>query len=207
MSDELTQLSAQPNQPITMTEEEFIAWMDEDVKAEFVDGMVIIVSPESSRSEQLRWFIGTVLHMFVERHELGEVFGPNFRIRVRQGLWRVPDLLFVARERAHLIKETYLDGVPDLVMEIVSPDSVARDWREKYLDYERASVREYWIIDPQSKRVDVYHLGESGRYEALPLKEGIYHSTVVAGFFLRPEQLWQEPLPKTIDVLRELGVI
>jgi Uma2 family endonuclease len=207
MSDELTKLLAQAAQPITMTEAQFIVWMDEDVKAEFVDGKVIIVAPESSKSERLRWFIGKVLSTFVEHHGLGEVFGPNFRIRVRQGLWRVPDLLFVARERAHLIKETYLDGAPDLVMEIVSPDSVARDWREKYLDYEQAGVREYWVIDPQSRRVDVYHLGESGRYEALPLKEGIYHSTVVIGFFLRPEQLWQEPLPKTIDLLRELGIV
>lgn len=207
MADELTQTATQPAQRITMTEEEFITWMDEDVKAEFVDGKVIIVSPESSRSERLRWFIGRALSAFVEHHGLGEVFGPNFRIRVRQGLWRMPDLLFISTDRAHLVKETYLDGLPDLVMEIVSADSVARDWREKYMDYEQAGIREYWVIDPQSNRVDVYRLSESGRYEALALKEGIYHSTVVIGFFLRPEQLWQEPLPKTMDLLRKLGVL
>lgn len=205
-SDELTQiqLSVQAAQPITMTEAEFIAWMDEDVKAEFVDGKAVIMSPESSKSERLRWFIGALLRMFVEHHRLGEVFGPNFRIRLKQRLWRVPDLLFVAQERLHLVKETYLDGAPDLVMEIVSLDSLARDWREKYLDYEQAKVREYWVIDSQSKRADVYSLNESGRYEALSLKEGVYRSRVVSGFFLRPDQLWQETLPKTIDMLREL---
>jgi Uma2 family endonuclease len=194
------------NGKLRMTEEEFVAWCDEDTRAEFADGEVIPLSPESWQDEQLRWFIGSVLRTFVEQRGLGIISGPNFQTRLRVGLRRIPDLLFVSQERAHLLQKNHLEGAPDMVMEIVSPDSVARDYREKYLEYEQAGVREYWIVDPQSKRVDVYYL-EKGRYIAQKKKRGAYHSKVVAGFFLRPQWLWQQPLPSVLDTLRTLGVL
>lgn len=194
-------------QPV-MTEEEFVAgYRDEDVKAEFVDGRVIIVPPESRQDEKIRWFVGKVLGIFIECHNLGEVYGPNFTARLRVGLRRVPDLLFVSSDRLPLLQENHIEGAPDLAMEIVSPDSAARDWHDKYLEYEATGVREYWVIDPRVRRVDVYHLNDAGRYEALPLEEGIYRSRVVPGFWLRPDWLWQEPLPGTLDILRELGLL
>lgn len=208
----MTDAVAQPamridTQPV-MTEEEFVAgYRDEDVKAEFVDGRVIIVPPESRQDEKIRWFVGKVLGIFIECHNLGEVYGPNLTARLRVGLRRVPDLLFVSSDRLPLLQENHIEGAPDLAMEIVSPDSAARDWHDKYLEYEATGVREYWVIDPRVRRVDVYHLNDAGRYEALPLEEGIYRSRVVPGFWLRPDWLWQEPLPGTLDILRELGLL
>lgn len=194
------------NGKLRMTEEEFVAWCDEDTRAEFVDGEVLLLSPESVMNERLRWFIGPVLSIYVKHHGVGEVFGPNLQARLRVELRRIPDLIFVAQENAHRLYKNHLEGAPDLAMEIVSPDSVARDYREKYIEYERVGVREYWIIDPQSKRVDVYCL-EKGRYIAQKKKRGAYHSKVVKGFFLRPKWLWQQPLPSVLDALKELGVL
>ena len=82
-----------------MTETEFVAWCDEDVRAEYVDGKVITMSPESVNDERLRWFIGTILQIFVESHDLGEIFGPNLQIRLRPRLRRIPDLLFISQAR------------------------------------------------------------------------------------------------------------
>ncbi len=194
------------NSKLRMTEEEFVAWCDEDTRAEFVDGEVIRLSPESLQDEQLRWFVGSVLRTFVEQRGLGIVSGPNFQTRLRVGLRRIPDLIFVSQERAHLLQRTHLEGAPDLAMEIVSPDSVARDWRDKYLEYERAGVREYWVIDPQSRQVELYCL-HKGQFVARRKKQGAYHSEVVKGFHLRPEWLWQQPLPAVLDTLKELGVL
>jgi Uma2 family endonuclease len=120
---------------------------------------------------------------------------------------RVPDLLFVSTERMGILKATEVDGAPDLIIEIVSPDSPARDWREKYLEYEAVGVREYWVIDPMSKRVEGYALGADGRYSLIEEKDGVVHSTVMTGFFLKPVWLWQEPLPNPLDILRELSVL
>ncbi|MCS6859818.1 MAG: Uma2 family endonuclease [Abditibacteriales bacterium] len=160
---------------LRLTEEEFAVWWDEDTRAAFVGGEVILLSPESVVDERIRWFIGSVLGIYVTHRGVGEVFGPNLQARLRVELRRMPDLVFVAQASAHPLHESYLEGAPDLVMEIVSPDSVARDDCEKYLEDERAGVRECWIVDLQSKRVEFYGL-EQGRYIAQKQKRGAYHS-------------------------------
>jgi len=190
------------------TEEEFEAWCDEDVRAEYVDGEVIIHSPASIRHEDTVTFLGGVMRLFVDKNGLGKLLGgTNAQVRLRPGLRRVPDLVFVSQSRIDMIRETYIDGAPDLVVEIVSPDSLARDWREKYMEYERAGIQEYWVVDPQAQRMDLYRLTEEGRYHAVPLEEGRFRSEVLPGFWLRPEWLWQDPLPNVLDVAREIGII
>lgn len=189
-----------------MTEEEFEAWCDEDVRAEYVDGEVIVHSPVSTRHNEFMWFLGSLLRLFVEHHELGRVFGPEVQVRLRPGLRRVPDLLFVAADRMPLVGKTRIDGAPDLMVEIVSPDSIARDWRDKFLEYQAAGVHEYWIVDPEYRRAEFYVLGDDDCYSLLPAEEGVFRSIAVPGFWLRPDWLWQEPLPGVLETARELGI-
>lgn len=192
----------------SMSEAEFLAWRDEDIKAEWVEGEVIIMSPASAKHVRLAGFISQIMGTFARQRRLGEVLGPELQIHLAQARrWRVPDLLFVAAERLEMIKVTHVEGAPDLIVEIVSPDSQARDWREKYLEYEAAGVREYWIIDPMSERVEAYGLNPEMKYELIPVTAEALHSTVVEGFYLKPAWLWQEPLPDPLEILRELRVL
>jgi len=202
-------MKLQPVPPTSavMTEEEFEAWCDEDVKAEYVDGEVIVHSPLSTRHSDAVWFIGYLLKTIVQQHDLGRVLGPEVQVRLRPGLRRVPDLLFVAKARADRIQPTLIEGAPDLIVEIVSPDSVERDWREKYLEYQTAGVGEYWVVDLEYQRMAAYWLDEQGHYQAAPVEEGVYRSQVLPGFWLRAEWLWQEPLPNELDVAREMGLL
>lgn len=190
-----------------MTEEEFEAWCDEDVKAEYVDGEVIVHSPVSTRHSDVVLFLAGLMRIIVQQHDLGRVLGPELQVRLRPGLRRVPDLLFVAKERADMIQPTLVEGAPDLIVEIVSPDSVERDWREKYLECQAAGVGEYWVVDLEYQRMAVYRLDEQGRYQAVPAEEGVYRSQVLPGFWLRAEWLWQEPLPNELDVARQMGLL
>jgi Uma2 family endonuclease len=199
-----------PTKPtrLRMTEEEFVAWCDEDTRAEWVDGEVIMPSPANLRHVDLAGFLNLVLRAFVTSRSLGVVYGPELQVRFASlRRRRVPDLLFVSTERLGILKTTEVDGAPDLIVEIVSPDSPARDWREKYLEYEAAGVREYWVVDPMSQRFEGYTLDANGRYALLEEKDGIVRSAVLGEFFLKPAWLWQEPLPNPLDILRELGVL
>jgi Uma2 family endonuclease len=83
---------------------------------------------------------------------------------------------------------------------------VERDYYEKFAEYEASGIPEYWLIDPDTQRVRLYRL-RAGTYRRVRPKWSALYSTVIAGFYLRPQWLWQEPLPDTIELLRELGVL
>ncbi|NIR69558.1 Uma2 family endonuclease [candidate division KSB1 bacterium] len=189
-----------------MTEEKFLEFCDEDIRAEFKDGEVIVHSPVSFKHVRIGAFIGSILQFYVDQHKLGTFLGDNFQVRLRPGLRRVPDLMFVCAGNKAEITDTEIEGAPDLIVEIVSSDSVERDWRDKYLEYENAGVREYWIIDPNNERFAIYCLNESGEYEAQPLEQGILQSRVLPGFWMKPEWLWQDPLPNVLNIAKELKI-
>jgi Uma2 family endonuclease len=193
---------------LRMTEEEFVAWCDEDVKAEWVDGEVIVMSPSSLAHVRLAGWLYRLVAEFVLRKDLGEAISPEFMVRLaKQRRRRVPDLLFVSKERSHLLRPNHLEGAPDLSVEIVSPDSQSRDRRDKFAEYEAAGVREYWIVDPLSRTVEAYALHAAGKFRLIEATDdGRLASAVLPGFYLRPDWLWQEPLPDVIATLRELGV-
>ncbi len=197
-----------PAEPPRMTYEEFLAWAGEDTLAEWIAleggvGKVMMYSPASKRHQQLASFLERVLGMFVEQRDLGVVLVTPFQMKLEHG--REPDLLFVAREHLGRLKETYLDGPADLVVEIVSPESEGRDRGEKFYEYARGGVSEYWLIDPQIQWADFYQL-EGERYRTVfSGEEGEYHALVLPDFRLRVEWLWQEPLPNPLRVLGEIA--
>ena len=203
--DEPSDFDAPPS--LHMTEEEFAAWADSTVRAEWVDGEVILMPPVSLIHMRQSLWLSKLLSEFVERRGLGEVLGPEFTVRLAsQRRRRVPDLMFVSTERQALLRPNHLEGAPDLCFEIVSPESQSRDRRVKYLEYEKAGVREYWIVDPPSMTIEAYSLGSSQIYELIPEKDGKIVSTLLTGFFLKPQWLHQEKMPDAIEVLKEMGI-
>jgi Uma2 family endonuclease len=118
---------------------------------------------------------------------------------------REPDLLFVAQEHLERLRESFLDGPADLVVEILSPESAGRDRGEKFYEYEEAGISEYWLVDPLRQEVEFYQLDAQGRYRlTLPDTEGIYRSKMLGGFWLPVAWLWKPP--RVLDALRELGL-
>lgn len=205
-----TVAATQPTPTSTkLTYEEFLDWCDEDTWAEWVDGKVIIMSPASYFHQELARFLAAVLGIYVEMKDLGWIGIAPFQMRLSNiSRGREPDLLFVCKDRLGLLRKTYLDGAADLVVEITSPESWLRDRGEKFAEYELAGVPEYWLLDQQHKRADFYLLGVDGRYRLASLEDGnVYRSSVLPGLWLKVDWLWQEPLPKVLDVLKELGII
>ncbi len=189
-----------------MTEDEFVEWSG-DTWVEWVDGEVIVMSPVNIRHAILFSFVLPLIVAFAEQRDLGRVLSEPFQMRLgKQRRRRSPDVMFVAGARESAIQANQLEGPADLVVEIVSPDSLSRDWRDKYLEYEAGGVREYWVIDPMAQRVETYTL-DDGRYRRIAEVDGKINSIVLPGFYIRPQWLWQERLPKVVDALREMGVV
>jgi Uma2 family endonuclease len=189
-----------------MTEDEFVTWsFRENVRAEWLDGEVVITSPVNTEHAVLVVWLLRVVGIFVERRGLGVVLGPELFVRFAERKRRyLPDLFFISTQRTAQFRKAHFEGAPDMIMEVVSPDSVARDWRDKYAAYESAGVREYWVIDPMAEHAEIYLLSDAGKYERVAERDGWLVSTVVAGFRLKTEWLWPATRPKAIDALREL---
>jgi Uma2 family endonuclease len=187
----------------TMTEEEFVAWCDEDTRAEWIDGEVVVMSPASTVHNRLSHFVHSLLNDYAQERGLGEALGPELSVRIPKRR-RLPDVFFVAKQQGDRLQTNHFEGAPSLIVEVVSEDSVDRDWRVKYLEYEAAGVAEYWVIDPLYQRVEAYSLDADKSFQSMTPAEGKIASRVVPGFYLRPEWLWQEPLPKVPTVLKEL---
>lgn len=191
-----------------VTEEEFVAQRDEDIKAEWVDGEVIVAAAATTKHVLLVGFLHTIIGLWGQIQKTGMVYGPELEIRLGElRRRRVPDLLFVRTERLNIVKTAHVEGAPDLIIEIVSQDSVSRDWRDKYLEYETAGVKEYWVIDPLAKRVEAYTSGNNGKYMRIPEKKKRISSVVLPGFYLKTDWLWQPQLPNPLEVLKELGIL
>jgi Uma2 family endonuclease len=190
-----------------VSEEEYDGWLraNPESRSEWVEGELIIKSPVSYEHADLNLWLGALLSSFVAEKALGTVVGPEFTARLRSGKSRrVPDLLFVAESRRDLIRPMHLDGPPDLIVEIVSNDSLSRDCREKYLEYEAAGVREYWIVDPFSKQVEAYSRDETGKFKPIAEIDGRIPSVVLGGFHLSSAWLWTTPRPTALSLLQEL---
>ncbi len=190
---------------VKISYEQFLQQIDEDTPAEWVDGEVVYLTPARLEHQHIGGFLLALMRAFVEAHQLGQVVSSPFQMRLlRSERGREPDILFVSSENLHRLHDTYLEGGADLVVEITSPESLLRDRGEKFAEYELEGIREYWIVDPDARRVDFYVLGEDGRYERRREDaDGVYHSEVLKGFRLPVRWLWERP--PLMEALRQIG--
>jgi len=100
------------------------------------------------------------LSNFVEHHRIGDLYFAPLDVVLPHHLATPvqPDLVFVAREHLDIVKEKYVEGAPDLVIEVLSPSNWLDDRRIKYEVYAEAGVREYWIVDPDRRTIEVFVL-------------------------------------------------
>jgi Uma2 family endonuclease len=182
--------------------EAFLAASDE-THAEWVDGRVIPMSPASQRHQKLADLLTALLLAFTEAHSLGTVLSAPFQMKLSpEGPGREPDVLFVASANLERLKKNRLEGPADLVVEIISPESRARDRGEKFYEYEQGGVTEYWLIDPDREQAEFYRLDARGIYQLVPLQGGAFQSKVLPGLRLEVAWLWEEPLPPLLSILK-----
>lgn len=199
---------ASEHEALKMTYDEYLAWYDREAgrRGEWIDGEVIRFLATGYRHERLLTFLLTMLNIVVRRRKLGVVLGSGYELRTREGSAREPDLQVILNEHMDRVTDRRLVGASDLVVEVISPDSVTRDRRDKLAEYAAAGIPEYWVLDPREGRTsfELFTLGEDGYYLTVqPDAEGRSRSLVLPGVWFDAAWLTADELPDEV----ELGLV
>ena len=138
----------------------------EDKRYELLDGDLLIIPAPRTSHQRVSIKLASRLQRFAEDSGIGKIYVAPFDVVLSDTDVVQPDILFISRERADIITEENVRGAPDLVVEILSPTTADRDRTFKRSLYARHGVREYWLVDPDTKTVEVLALGEEG-FEAV----------------------------------------
>ena len=192
--------------PITL--EEFYELFGEDDNVELIDGVVIPRMAAQDPHEDLFRFLFIFLALYVEEHGLGIVRGSRTLVPITSHRGRLPDILFVRKEREDIVGQKGLTDAPDLAIEIISPGDTEMDIMQLQTDYEQIGTKEFWIIDQPRKQVRAFFLDNvTSMFIPIELEENILRSEVVTEFWLKIDWLWQKPLPSVSDVLKKVGIL
>ena len=186
-----------------LTFEEFVRLFGEDDDIELVDGMVVQRVAARDIHEDLQGWLSFVLRGYAEAKGLGIVRGSRTAVKITEHRGRLPDIVFVRKENAHIVQEDGIFGTPDLVVEIWSPGDRLSDMLAKEADYKSIGVLEIWFVDQQRRQVRVLRKGREG-YEEKVMKRGVLRSEVVEGFWVKVEWLFKKPLPNELETLQRL---
>jgi Uma2 family endonuclease len=139
----------------------FREWLRDDIKAEFINGEVIMHSPVKRRHLDASKYLENLLQNFVLLNDLGVVDSEKALVGLTRNDYE-PDICFWNKETAASFEDDQMEHpAPDLTVEILSKSTTGRDRGIKFEDYAAHGVREYWIIDPVRKSVEQYELDES----------------------------------------------
>jgi Uma2 family endonuclease len=119
---------------------------------EVIDGELYVTPGPSLRHQRLVIQLTTLLHGFVRENRLGEVLISPFDVLFAEGDYVEPDVMYVRSGREHILTERGIEGPPDLLVEVLSPSTAARDLGIKLDRYRHFGVAEYWVIDPEGSR-------------------------------------------------------
>ena len=192
---------------LRMSYEEFLKWAGEDTYAEWVDGEVILLMPPKSAHQEIVLFLAYLLRTVSSLTGDTKVVVAPFEVFLpSRPSSREPDIIVITGERLQNLSNERFSGGPDLVVEVVSEDSVRRDRVEKFLEYEREAVREYWLIDsrPRHWGLSVFVLEQGSFVPMEENDEGWFESRVLPGFRVKRAWFSGEQLPDPASALHEM---
>jgi len=134
---------------------------------EVIDDELVVTPGTTARHQRVVGRLMYRLFGFAEEHRLGEVFTAPFDVLFAEGDYVEPDILFVRSDRLDLVSHRGVEGPPDLVVEVLSPSTAARDRGAKLDRYRLFGVAEYWVVDPDEQVVEVWDLAGGAKEPAV----------------------------------------
>lgn len=186
------------------TVEDFYRLVPDGQKADLLDGVIYLCCPDTRRSNKLTGFIETLLRVYASAKDAGDVYASRYAFELSDTYAPEPDVAFVSKQRLSLLQERGGQGAPNIAVEVVSRESRERDYGIKKETYERAGVKEYWIVDPLVDRAEFHRLSRR-RYQLVRLENNrVFRSHVLKGFWLDVEWLLSYPLPNEYECLQKV---
>jgi Uma2 family endonuclease len=158
---------------------------------ELIDGEPVKRNAPAPRHQRVLRKLVRLVDDYVRQHDAGEVFFSPIDVFLDEFNAPQPDLVFVGKDQRAIVTGNGIEGVPLLVVEVVSPTSAYRDRVTKKSLYERCGVAEYWLVDPLDDLIEIFGL-TNGRYELLGAAtpdEGNLTSAVLPGIPLNARAL------------------
>jgi len=171
---------------------------------EWEDGKVIRLSPGTLRHNDTLTLVENLLNAYFSLKPVGRTLDSPFMLNMKVlKRKREPDLMILLDDTPRDMTETMISTPPDICIEVVSTESITRDYIKKFSEYEAFGVGEYWILDPLRSATSFHRLNATGKYEQVfPNEDGDYQTPLLPGFRLPVATLWQKPLPNYIEVAR-----
>jgi Uma2 family endonuclease len=164
---------------------------------EWVRGALVKMSPISGKHDDLTGYLSMWLAAYLALNPIGRVRRAPFVMRLDPiEAIREPDLQVILNDNPGQFTETAMIGPADICIEVVSPESVARDYGKKLEEYEQGGVGEYWIIDPARQMATFYRMQATRLYASVqPDADGFYRAPRLPKLALHVPTLWQDELP------------
>ena len=125
---------------------------------QLIEGIIVMSPSPTFYHQRILSRLSQSIQNYLDDHPLGvAVFSPC-DVRLDENTVYLPDLLFVRNNNPRVIIDRTVSGPPDLVVEILSPSNFREDRIPKRAAYAHSGVEEMWIIDPESRQIDVYPL-------------------------------------------------
>ncbi|MBD0277953.1 MAG: Uma2 family endonuclease [Flavisolibacter sp.] len=145
--------------------------LPEGTRVQLINNQLIMSPAPTDPHQKVLDKIYRRLGDYIEEKNLGEKRPTPYDVYLNRRNAYQPDIIFIANENLHKIKEDGLHGAPDLVIEILSPATWRIDKEDKKDEYERSGVKEYWMVDPLDKSTEGFQLVH-GEFQPLPAEQG-----------------------------------
>lgn len=169
------------------------ARLSEGATYQLIGGELVMTPAPGKRHQIVLKNLLKVLDDYTEGKDLGEVLFAPMDVYLAPHETYQPDLLFIAKERLEISAEDKVNGAPDLIVEILSPSTAYYDLKKKYKIYEKYGVKEYWIVDPEDKSIEIFVLTDGKFHLAVQSEEtGEVTSLLLQGLSVKLEDVFRK---------------
>jgi Uma2 family endonuclease len=138
--------------------------LPEGAPYQLIEGELVMTPSPTTFHQIISGNLNEKIRVFVKEKSAGLVLYSPIDVYLDDENVFQPDIVFISKHRQDIVKDDGIHGVPDMVIEILFPSTAYYDMKKKYRIYEKFGMKEYWIVDPEMKNVELFSLSEQGKY-------------------------------------------